>query len=398
MLPRNTGSPADALGWIRRGDPFDVALIDLQMPEMDGIELTTEIRRCRDADQLPVVMLSSFGQRVMQASASALEGLDLAAYLLKPIKPSQLYNALVGIFGVEEASPDLEKSERIQFDVEFGKRHPLSILLAEDNAVNQKLALLMLERLGYRADVAGNGLEVLQALRRRRYDVVFMDVQMPEIDGLEATRAIVQKYGVKRRPRIVAMTANVMKEDRDECFAAGMDDFIPKPIQLAALVAALNRCPPRTVTELADTKHPAELPAPVASEAGIGPDLQPTAAAEPAPPVLDPAALQRLRSTLGQQADKMLPSLIDSFFKDAPRLIGDAQRFLEHGQPADLRRAAHSLKSTSATFGAMVLSALARELEYKARDEALEGAEDLLRRIQSEYAQAQVALEKVRKE
>jgi HPt (histidine-containing phosphotransfer) domain-containing protein len=119
---------------------------------------------------------------------------------------------------------------------------------------------------------------------------------------------------------------------------------------------------------------------------------------EPAPPVFDPAALQRLRGTLGKQADGMLPGLIDSFFKDAPRLIADAQRSWEQGQAADLRRAAHTLKSGSATFGAMVLSALARELEYKARDGALEGADELLTRIQAAYAQAKAALEVQRKE
>jgi HPt (histidine-containing phosphotransfer) domain-containing protein len=118
----------------------------------------------------------------------------------------------------------------------------------------------------------------------------------------------------------------------------------------------------------------------------------------PAPPVLDLAALQRLRSTLGKQADALLPSLIDNFFKDAPKLIADAHRTLEQGQAADLRRAAHTLKSTSATFGAMALSGLARELEYKARDGALEGADGLLSRIEAEYAQAKAALETLRKE
>jgi PAS domain S-box-containing protein len=448
MLPEDTASPHAALAWISRGDPFDVALLDLQMPEMDGIQLAAEIRRLRPEPQLPLVILSSLGQKEGKA-----EDVELAAYLLKPIKPSQLYNALVGIFGAEETVSAIEETAKPRFDAEMGKRHPLSILLAEDNATNQKLALLVLERLGYRADVAANGIEVLRALRRQPYDVVLMDVQMPDMDGLEATRVIGREFGDERRPRIVAMTANAMKEDRDECFAAGMDDFITKPIQLTELVAALNRCQARDVAEMNERPSPAArpederpktkdepgppsfvpsaLPVPIPpalaalpavggpgetgalpSVAGTvaGQALRPsspvetgqesgaTAASEPAPPVLDPAALVRLRGTLGKQADVMLPSLMDTFFKDAPKLIADAQRSWEQGQSADLRRAAHSLKSSSATFGAMALSALARELEYKARDGALEGADELLARIQAEYAQAKAALVVWRKE
>jgi CheY-like chemotaxis protein len=120
----------------------------------------------------------------------------------------------------------------------------LRILLAEDNAVNQKLALRLLERLGYRADLAGNGLEAIQALRRQTYDVILMDVQMPEMDGLEATRAIRLEWPAERQPRIVAMTANIMKEDQDACFAAGMDDYVAKPVRVEALVTALSKCQP----------------------------------------------------------------------------------------------------------------------------------------------------------
>jgi CheY-like chemotaxis protein len=125
----------------------------------------------------------------------------------------------------------------------MGEGLPLRILLAEDNAINQKLALRLLERMGYRADVAGNGLEALEALRRQTYDVVLMDVQMPEMDGLEATRIICDEWA-DRRPRIIAMTANAMKEDREKCLEAGMDDYVSKPIRVQELVEALSKCQP----------------------------------------------------------------------------------------------------------------------------------------------------------
>ncbi|MDH4136037.1 MAG: GAF domain-containing protein, partial [Anaerolineae bacterium] len=175
MLPRNTASPTEALEWIRQGDPFDVAILDMQMPEMDGLTLAAEMRRERDTEALPLVMLTSLGQQ-----EADVERGEFAAFLTKPIKASQLYNVLLGILA-EKAQLIQRRDEaaKPQFDPEMGQRLPLRILLAEDNAVNQKLALRLLERMGYRADVAANGLEAIEALRRQRYDVVLMDVQMP---------------------------------------------------------------------------------------------------------------------------------------------------------------------------------------------------------------------------
>jgi GAF domain-containing protein/CheY-like chemotaxis protein len=240
MLPRETGSPANALDWIRQGAPFDLALLDMQIPAMDGLTLAAEIRKERDAQALPLVMLTSLGQQEIETEAVAF-----AAFLTKPIKASQLYDVLVGIFA-EEIRPRLkrEKTAKPQFDPEMGKRLPLRILLAEDNAVNQKLVVRLLERLGYRADVAGNGLEALEAVRRQTYDAILMDVQMPEMDGLEATRSICREWTHDHRPRIIAMTANAMEEDRETCLAAGMDDYLSKPIRVQELVRALSKCQP----------------------------------------------------------------------------------------------------------------------------------------------------------
>ncbi len=239
----DTAFPTEALELLRSGDPsrrsgqgFDVALLDYQMPEMDGLTLAKEIRSLRP--KLPLVLLSSVRQREIERETTAF-----TAFSLKPIKASQLYNVLVGIFVQEERprkkSPDADKP---QFDPEMGKRLPLRILLAEDNAVNQKLALRLLERLGYRADLAANGLEVLEALHRQVYDVVLMDVLMPEMDGIEATRHIRQEIEGDRQPRIIAVTANAMEEDRDRYLAAGMDDYLSKPIRVKKLVTALHKC------------------------------------------------------------------------------------------------------------------------------------------------------------
>jgi PAS domain S-box-containing protein len=241
MITQTTGSPQEALSWIRRGDPFDLAVLDFHMPEMDGLTLGQEIRKLRSAQALPLIMLSSVGNRDTE-----VEQLDWAAYLTKPIKQSQLFNVIAGIFSQADAQLPVHPAAGFSaLDPEMASRLPLRILLAEDNVVNQKLALRLLSQMGYRADVAANGLEVIQAVQRQDYDVILMDVQMPEMDGLEATQTLCDCLALDIRPRIIAMTANAMQGDREMCLEAGMDDYISKPIRVDELVAALKRCQPR---------------------------------------------------------------------------------------------------------------------------------------------------------
>jgi PAS domain S-box-containing protein len=238
MHAESLETPAEALVRLRRGEEYDVAVLDMQMPEMDGITLAGEIRRLRES--LPLVLATSLAG-LQQARTTG----EFAAQLTKPIKASQLYEALLEALGaarlVEEAG-DADPSAAA------APRAQLRILVAEDNAVNQRLATLLLGKLGYTADLVGNGIEALEALAGARYDVVLMDVQMPELDGLETTRRIVAEYGVDR-PRIVAMTANALESDRAECFAAGMDDYVAKPIRPDELAGALARCAPRAARE-----------------------------------------------------------------------------------------------------------------------------------------------------
>jgi signal transduction histidine kinase/DNA-binding response OmpR family regulator len=234
MDSRETEDPWEALAWLQQSEPFDLAILDLQMPEMDGLMLTREIRKLRDKTSLPIILLTSLGRRETDA-----DDLEYAAYLTKPLKPSALYDALAGIFAGNLISPKPE-STRPVMDPELAKRHPLRILLAEDNQVNQKLALRILEQMGYRADIAANGLEVVESIERQTYDVILMDVQMPEMDGLEATRQIVARWPQKH-PRIIGLTANALEGDREKCLEAGMDDYISKPIRVEELVGALER-------------------------------------------------------------------------------------------------------------------------------------------------------------
>lgn len=236
MLPRVTASPLEAINWVRQGDPFDLAILDLHMPEMDGISLAQSLRDLRSAEALPLVLLSSLGGYGGEQNSDLF-----VASLSKPIRASALFDVLNRLFSTQSVAPARATVTRQAIDPTFATQRPLRILLAEDNAVNQKVALRLLSQMGYRADVAANGLEAIQAISRQTYDVVFMDVQMPEMDGLEATRQICQNWMPEQRPHIIAMTANAMQGDREMCLEAGMDDYIAKPIRVDELVAALEK-------------------------------------------------------------------------------------------------------------------------------------------------------------
>jgi CheY-like chemotaxis protein len=231
---RDTESPDEALRWIREGETFDVCMLDLFMPGMDGLALADRIRAALPVITPKLILVSSAAMREHGATMDAL--------LPKPVKPSALYDTLVNVFSSGEGRIQLQRAPDAAADRELATRHPLHILLAEDNAVNQKLALRLLQNMGYSADVANNGVEAIAALVATDYNVVLMDVQMPELDGLGATRRI--RREMPDRPlHIVAMTANAMAGDREACLAAGMNDYVSKPIKPAELAAALMRAP-----------------------------------------------------------------------------------------------------------------------------------------------------------
>ena len=247
VIPAHAGihSSPDAVDpGVRRGDSgrgdsgkFDLAILDMHMPGMDGATLAARIREA--GHKLPLVLFSSLGRK--EASDSIF-----AATLAKPLRQSQLFDTLVSLLATEvDAAPRPAAPAKPRIDAEMAKRHPLRILLAEDNVVNQKLAMRLLLQMGYRADLASNGIEAIECVQRQPYDVVLMDVQMPEMDGLEASRRITAKWKPNERPRIIAMTANAMQGDREECLAAGMDDYVTKPIRVDALVDALLGAAPR---------------------------------------------------------------------------------------------------------------------------------------------------------
>jgi CheY-like chemotaxis protein len=232
MIPVLFAGPLAALEALKSGQRFDIGLLDMHMPDMDGVTLSHEIRKLEEGgtEPMPLIMLTSLGWR------DAADLKHFAVFLTKPVKQSSLYNAIVSALTHTDAKREQVSSDH-QFDSTLAGRIPLRILLAEDNMVNQKLGLKILERMGYRADIAANGLEVIESLKRQPYDLILMDVQMPEMDGLEATRQIRAKGSTVH---IIAMTANAMQGDREVCLAAGMNDYVSKPIQVKELQTAIE--------------------------------------------------------------------------------------------------------------------------------------------------------------
>jgi signal transduction histidine kinase/CheY-like chemotaxis protein len=226
-------SGEEALSWLRDGERFDIAIIDMQMPVMGGAALAAEIRKALGDVVMPLVGLLTPGLR--DAPRSEM----FAASLTKPIKASRLYDALIDALEQSNQPQRLQPAPVPPDGGRLADRHPLRVLVAEDNGVNQKVALAMLRHLGYRADLAADGVEAVEAVRRVPYDVVFMDLQMPELDGIDATKQIIAEHPPPRRPRIIALTANAFDEDREQCLAAGMNDYVSKPLKTETLEAVL---------------------------------------------------------------------------------------------------------------------------------------------------------------
>jgi len=369
MRARDTNSPALALDWVIRGDPFDVALLDYQMPEMDGIALAQEIRAVRGAHAPVLILLSSAGQSLASARADA----GFAAGLSKPLRLSHLRDRLIETIGDLHDTPAGAVPPVAR---DAGSPVPLRILLAEDNDINQKVALRLLERLGYEADVAGDGRQALARLDQAAYDVILMDVQMPEMDGLEASRAICARWAASKRPRIIAMTAEAMQGDRDKCLAAGMDDYIVKPVTLDRLASALAKCRPLAAAAAA------------APEAAAAPPVERASIAAGA--ALDRDVLDQLREDLGGTA--ALQDVIRSFLDQTPSVLSSLRDAAARADVASIRRAAHKIKGTSSLLGARELSEQCAEIERVGETGSIDDAGSRVTAVEASYRAIEAAL------
>jgi signal transduction histidine kinase/DNA-binding response OmpR family regulator len=349
-------SAAEALELITAGARYDVAVLDMHMPDTDGIALAESLRELPAGKDLPLILLSSVTTR-----PGTLRDRGFAAVLSKPARISTLYSTLTRVLSDGTASTERRRGHSGIRVATPSTR--LRVLLAEDNHVNQKVAQLLLDRLGHRVDTVGNGLEAVAAVLSRDYDVVLMDLQMPELDGLEATRRIRREVPADRQPQIVAMTASVLLEDREACRDAGMNDYLAKPVRANDLAAVLAPLRPATVAGTARS-HAAE-------------------------DELETSVRTQLAALTGDNlsaADRALVvDLLDAFRQGTATAIERMAHGLARADADAVRSAAHSLKGSAANIGAASLAALAGDLETRAKEGRLPAGPAALDSLHEEF-------------
>jgi PAS domain S-box-containing protein len=390
--------PDDALTLVRSGAAIDSVLVDAAINDGGGIELSRQLRDLTRERRVPILLLSNPSHLELRSTAEANEGI---VRLFKPVRQSQLYDALMSAMLDDVATERLSKA--LASPPIAAPTFPLSILLAEDNVVNQKVALLMLQGIGYRADVAANGLEAIEAVRRQRYDVVLMDVQMPEMDGLDATRAIRADLPDDRQPWIIAMTASAVDGFGELCLDAGMDDFITKPVRREGLAEAIRRA--------GEARYSFDEPVRPGTSA-FGRDTYERGSngrdtfGEPAgnaieertedaslPPAIDRSVLAALIAELGDHLVGIEEELVGDYLSNAVETIASLHAAAERADASEVRRLAHSLKSTSKWIGAHELASHCLDLESRAATGMPDDVDAAIDTIERHFARVRAELQ-----
>ena len=356
------------------GQPFELLLLDMQMPEMDGEEIFTKIKADPQIEEVVTVILTSMGAR---GDAGRFEALGCSGYLLKPIKQQQLYDAIVSIFSKKQGKSGKHKQKLVtRHTLSEEKRNAARILLAEDNPINQKLAVVMLQKAGYSIDVVNNGYEAVEAVQANTYHIVLMDVQMPEFDGLEATRTIRKREGQEQHIPIIAMTAHAMKGDRERCLEAGMDDYLTKPLKFDDVLETIDRWVGQELRPSENNFHE-EKQTPTPKTAAINMEV----------------ALERF----GGDKDFFIEMLSD-YVLQAYQLFEEMVNATQNQDVVQLQKTAHNLKGVSATFEAQKMFDLSKKLDQESRENDISNAAVYLAEMKNEIPRLQVFLEQINKE
>ncbi len=377
MLTWDVESGAKAIDLINQGIKFDLVILDRSMSEMDDCTLAKTICEQTLDQNLPLLLLGDLKEYKLPAKCQEL---NFAAVINKPIRVSVLYQTLIEIFTGEKT--DVEKLLTAS-ETEVKPVENLRILLAEDNVVNQKVILLQLKQLGYRADVAANGIEVLEALQRQPYDVVLMDMQMPEMDGLEATRIIRQRWSPELCPHIIAITANAMPEHQDKCLEVGMDNFITKPMKVPELAQALQQAHRIDIDitrwkNINNTKTNQQFSNNVKNDSLIKPKS-----------ILD---VTMLESIISMGSKEILAEIIEDYLNFAPSRLAAIREAIVADDANELRMTAHVLRSSSGNLGGVTVGKICNQLESLGRENTTMGAAEIFPLLEVEYEQLKQGL------
>ncbi|MEA1933063.1 MAG: response regulator [Thermodesulfobacteriota bacterium] len=354
-------------------DPYKIAILDMQMPEMDGETLGQKIKLDPDLKNTILVMMTSLGQR---GDARQLKEIGFAAYLTKPVKQSQLYNCLTTVTGMQKQAAKEQPVKIVtRYSLSEDQKRRVRILVAEDNITNQKVAISILDKLGYSADAVADGREAVESLETIPYDIVLMDCQMPEMDGYEATEEI-RKPGSKvidHNVPVIAMTANAMKGDREKCLKAGMDDYLPKPINPQELSDMLEKW----ITKQDSSQQ---------KKATVG-------NIKPAQNIFDRAGF--LGRLMGDE--EIANEILGNFLKEIPRIFNALKEALDNGDAPSVQLQAHSIKGASASVGGEALRETAFEIEKAGKAGDLEIAKLCMPELKTQFDRLKEAINKTRK-
>ncbi|MEO6325360.1 MAG: response regulator [Thermoanaerobaculia bacterium] len=350
--------------------PYDLAILDMHMPGMDGLQLARKIHGEPALSSVRLVLLTSLGQRG-DAAAARLAG--IGGYLTKPARQFQLYDCLAAVMGMAGVGVPVAPAQLVTKHTLSGVFQRLRgrVLVAEDNLINQKVAVRMMEKLGLHADVAADGLEAVAASSRTAYDLIFMDCQMPEMDGFEATSLIREREKTTGlRTPIVAVTANVGEGDRQRCLAAEMDDYLGKPLRAEELAVVADRWLPAAIGKRPGSSGQIKA---ITEDSG-------TFAALP-PGALDRAALRKLKRLMAEE----FGSLVGLFLRDTPAKLDALRDAARQGSADEIVQMAHALKGSAQNLAAPALAELCREIEARGREGLVAGAAERVVRIEQEY-------------
>lgn len=389
MLPRAARSGSEALKWLQAGERFDLAILDMQMPGMNGLMLANEIRQMPGVNEMPLILLTSMGVRTTEPE---FQEAGFSCCLTKPIKPAQLEQALARVAQRQSPpAPAAPAPTAPRLDPTLASRFPLRILLCDDNVINQKVAARLLTQMGYKPDLAATGAECLAALDRQRYDLIFLDVMMPGMSGLDTARWIRERQASpSAHPNyspplcLVAMTASAMPGDRENCLQAGMDDYLAKPVSLERFRQIVEKW-----GAVATERR---------SATGQTPSAEPTKAAEqdpqksPQQPSGASVNMNRLLDYTNGNANT-LRELVELYLSQTAGQLEQLEAAVEANDARAIRQLAHACSGASATCGAAVLVGLLRELEQDAANADLSRTNDLTDRIRTEFGNVRGILE-----
>ena len=341
MLPNPTADAGKALHWIENNEPFDLVAIDSQLISAKALQVADEIRKFKPKEQLPIVL---FNADEREGVLFEYTGKTISAVIPKNVDRSKILDILIGVFSVEEHQRSRHEAGLSEINKKLGAKIPIKILVAEDNKINQKLVRNIFEGLGYKPDVVQNGLEVIEMLRRENFDLIFMDIQMPEMDGLDTTRFIRNKIASAKRPVIIAMTAFALEGDKEKCIEAGMDDYISKPFMIEEIVEKIMKWfgekngqpPPKKIT------------------------MQ-----EKETEVLDQSVILQLKKMAGENDPAFLKDVVGMFISLAPQMISDMDESCKAKEYKKMSFAAHKLKGSALNIGAKKLAGVCREIEIR---------------------------------